>query len=138
MLKSLGTALGIVERADDDPPLRKKMPAATDSHRWNPRRSAAANGRIPTTEARPARDHAAALLTWLQGPGGRSGTLLASELQEMHRDLCIERDWEPLGWVAVGRELRRLIGGRKEYIWHQGRRVCVYRVPPRHLSRQAA
>ena len=86
--------------------------------------------RAPTLQAVPPADHARALLTWLQGPGGRSGTILASELSDMHRDFCAELDWELASWVAVGRELRRLIGTTKEYARINGRRVCVYRVPP--------
>ena len=85
---------------------------------------------IPTIQARPSADHAAALLTWLQGAGGRSGSILASELEDMHRDLCHELDWEPVGWVAVARELRRILGTRKEYTRRVGRQLCVYRIPP--------
>lgn len=85
---------------------------------------------IPTTQARPPRDHARALLDWLQGPGGRTGSILASELEAIHIEVCCELDWEPIGWIAVGRELRRLIGGRKEYARSEGRRLCVYRIPP--------
>lgn len=85
---------------------------------------------VPLLQARPAADHAAALLVWLQGAGGRSGSILASELEEIHRELCQEFDWEPIGWVAVGRELRRILGARKEYTRRAGRQLCVYRIPP--------
>ena len=92
---------------------------------------------IPTIQARPAGDHAAALLAWLQGAGGRSGSILASELENMHRDLCHELDWELVGWVAVGRELRRILGTRKEYTRRAGRQLCVYRIPPANIAPSA-
>ena len=110
--------------------------AATDYSRQQPtpddseRVPAPTRHGIPTTQARPAADHAAALLTWLQGAGGRSGSILASELQDMHRELCHELDREPVGWVAVGRELRRILGTRKDYTRRAGRQVCVYRISP--------
>ena len=86
---------------------------------------------VPTIEARPPADHAAALLGWLQGPGGRTGTIPATELEQMHWDVCHELGWEVVSWVAVGRELRRLLGAKKEYVrLEDGRRVRVYRVPP--------
>ena len=84
----------------------------------------------PTIQARPPVDHAEALLTWLQGPGGRSGTIWAVDLEQMHRDLCGELGWETIGWIAVGRELRRMLGGKKEYATLGGQRRCVYRIPP--------
>lgn len=89
---------------------------------------------VPTTEAHPPAKHAAALLAWLQGPGGRSGTVLACDLEVMHRDLCQDHDWELVGWNAVGRELRRLLGARKEYKRRDGRQLCVYRIPPAHQT----
>jgi hypothetical protein len=91
----------------------------------------ALEGVVSNCEYRPAAEHATALLVWLQGPGGRTGTVLARDLKGMHADLCVERDWEPLKWDSVGRELRRLIGGRKEYIPVGKQRLCAYRIPPR-------
>ena len=90
---------------------------------------------IPTTESRPTRDHAAALLAWLQGPGGRTGRLRASELRQAHNEMCADLDWEPIGWTAVGRELRQLLGARKEYATIGGKKVRAYRIPPRSARR---
>jgi hypothetical protein len=90
---------------------------------------------IMTVEARPPTDHAEALLSWLQGPGGRSGTIVAAELEQMHREMCDEFDWEVVGWVAVGRELRRLLRAKKDYARLDGRRVRVYRIPPARMGR---
>ena len=86
--------------------------------------------RIPRQRAVPPAEHAQALLEALQGAGGRTGTIRADELQLIHRELCVERDFEEIGWIAVGRELRRLIGDRRNYDWIDGRRTRVYRIPP--------
>ena len=68
----------------------------------------------------------------LQGPGGRTGTFNVPELRQVHFDVCIERDWEPIGWTAVGRELRKLLGGEKTYAPDaNGKPERVYRIPPR-------
>ena len=85
---------------------------------------------VPTIQARMPREHAAALLNWLQGPGGRTGSIFAHELETMHKDMCAAANWERVGWVAVARELRRLLNARKEYGRCAGRRLCVYRIPP--------
>ena len=45
--------------------------------------------------------------------------------------VCLEHDIEPIGWVAVGRELRRLLGADKEYERINGEQIRVYRIPPR-------
>ncbi len=86
---------------------------------------------IPTLTAMTTKEHAVALLEWLQGPGGRTGTVLASELMEIHRELCAERNWEPKGWAGIGRELRRMLGHGKEYIGRGNDRQRAYRIPPR-------
>lgn len=132
MLRVFKRAFGSNQPPDRVPPMPASVhvplePMPTDANRYA---SIAASGPAPTLQARPPQEHASALLAWLQGPGGRSGTIPATELAAIHRDLCAELDWEAPGWVAVGRELRRLIGTPKEYARHEGRRVCVYRVPP--------
>ncbi len=116
--------------------LHRVAPVATDANRRPPATEAVRDRvsicePVPTIEARPPADHAAALLGWLQGPGGRTGTIPATELERMHWDVCHELGWEVVSWVAVGRELRRLLGAKKEYVRREdGRRVRVYRVPP--------
>ena len=85
---------------------------------------------IPRLEARKPAEHAVALLDWLQRPGGRTGTISAEDLEAIHVDMCNSLEWERVAWIAVGRELRRLIGVRKEYARLGGRRICVYRIPP--------
>ena len=90
---------------------------------------------IPTTEYRLAPDHAAELLAWLQGAGGRTGLLKATELKRAHSEMCCALDWEMIGWHAVGRELRRLLGDKKLYVRIGGKKVRVYRIPPRAAQR---
>ena len=114
----------------------REAPVATDADReppilGRPQVRVSIVEPIPTIEARPPADHAIALLAWLQGPGGRTGTISATELEQMHWELCHELGWEVVNWVAVGRELRRLLGAKKEYVRHEdGRRARVYRIPP--------
>ena len=72
---------------------------------------------------------AKALLQWLQGEGGRTGTIPASEMPSIHEAMCVELDWEAAAWIAVGRELRKLLGQEKEYQYISGRRAVVYRIP---------
>jgi hypothetical protein len=132
MLREWTQALGFNRPTPARPPVTPARPSrpepmATDAIRPQ---AVTPNRRAPTLQAKPPADHARALLTWLQGPGGRSGTIRATELADMHSDLCSELDWELAGWVAVGRELRRLIGTPKEYARIEGCRVCVYRIPP--------
>ena len=71
-------------------------------------------------------EHAAAILEFLQGPGGRTGSIQFKELEKLHIEICAERDWEVIGWTAVGRELRTLLNDEKTY--DRGKRV--YRIPP--------
>lgn len=133
---------------DEGSDTNRRQPTPTDSNGADPRRPTAVVGSrvvsvsapvsAPTREARPARDHAAALLEWLQGADGRTGSLFADELDEMHREMCVERDWELVGWTAVARELRRLLSARKEYAWRDGKRVRVYRIPPARPSAMEA
>jgi hypothetical protein len=64
-------------------------------------------------------------LTWMQGPGGRTGFIPHSELAIAYLDAAIEHGLEPHSWTAIGRELRRLIPQPKRYVgplrtrmWH--------------------
>ena len=97
-------------------------PTATDSTYLN--------SPVPTRRWVPPAAHAAAILAFLQGPGGRTGTVPFAEMEEIHLEVCLEHDIEPIGWVAVGRELRRVLGAEKEYERINGEQVGVYRIPP--------
>ena len=87
---------------------------------------------IPHLRWVPPVDHAAAILEFRQGPGGRTGTISASEMEQIHLEVCDEYNYEPIGWTAVGRELRRLLGGdRNSYgVDRHGKRVRAYRIAP--------
>ena len=97
---------------------------------------------IPTRRWATPAEHAAAILDFLQGPGGRTGSLPVDELKKLHVEICAENDWEPIGWTAVGRELRKLLGAQKTYEDIKGRPTRVYRIPPiagrRRLGRSDA
>lgn len=127
-------AFGIGGRARDTEPVQ------TESHR---RGTVAAsthgapalesNSNVPAVSrliALDAEAHARELLTWLQGPGGRTGSISARDLAAAHAEMCEALEIEPLGWVAVGRELRRLLSEPKRYVDNGGRRTRTYRVPP--------
>jgi hypothetical protein len=95
--------------------------------------------RAPAKAASALRDHAmmtaaeqaAALLAFLQGPGGVAGREITSvEIEGAFSDLCIEQGWAPRAWVCVGAELRKLTGGKKIYGYRDGQRVRVWRIPP--------
>ena len=85
---------------------------------------------FPTRRWAEPAEHAAAILEFLQGPGGRTGSLPIGELKQLHQEICAERDWEPIGWTAVGRELRELLKADKTYGPINGKRTRVYRIPP--------
>lgn len=76
----------------------------------------------------PATFHAAALLTWLQGPGGRTGWITYAELQAAYREMAVEEKLEPHPWPAVGGQLRRLIAQPKRYVTR--RRIRMWWIPP--------
>ena len=80
----------------------------------------------PTRRWAEPEEHAAALLEFLQGVGGRTGSIPVEDLKQLHIDICLERDWEIIGWIPVARELRRLLRAEKTY--DKGKRV--YRIPP--------
>ena len=80
--------------------------------------------------ALPAPAHAQALIDWLQGPGGRTGTIDSVEAEEIYREMCDASRLEPLGWAAVARELRRVLGDGRQRDRRDGKRRTVFRVPP--------
>ncbi len=88
----------------------------------------------PTQRWARAPEHAATLLVYLQSPGGRTGTIPVHELKQIYLEFCFECDLEPLGWTAVGRELRKLLGAPKDYERINGEQVRVYRIPPQQAQ----
>jgi hypothetical protein len=121
----------VANRQQPTPPsnaaLRQSLAEPTASEtRHSPALSPASTHRW----ASPA-EHAAALLDFLQGAGGRTGTIPFDEMEQIHLEVCLECDFEPIGWTAVGRELRKLIKDEKTYDRINGEQVRVYRIPPR-------
>lgn len=80
-------------------------------------------------EWRSAGEHAAALLSWLQAPGGLTGEIAADEILEIYRDMCCQAGLAVRPWQPVAVELRKALGGEKTYAWRGRNRVRVYRVP---------
>ena len=75
-------------------------------------------------------EHAAALLDWLQAPGGRVGEVPARELMGLHIEMCAELFWQHTPWIPVAKALRKLINDpRHHYASRNSRRVVVYRIP---------
>ncbi len=75
--------------------LNRLEPVETDGHRFD------TPCPIPTRRwARP-EEHAAAILAFLQGPGGRTGSIPVNELKQLHIEICAEHDIEPIGWPAA-------------------------------------
>jgi hypothetical protein len=111
-------------------------PEATNSNRFQPLQTGANRfsiaSPVPTRRWVPPPEHAAAIIDFLQGAGGRTGTITAREMAVIHREVCEEYDYEPIGWVAVGRELRKLLGADRNSFAPDtnGKRVRVYRIPP--------
>ena len=117
-------------------------PAATDSRRHevmaSKQRALAAMTPVSIPIQEPSRlmaldpsEHARELLVWLQGPGGRTGSISARDLATVHEEMCAANDVEPIRWTAVGRELRRLLDDRpRRYVDVRGRRTRMYRIPP--------
>ena len=78
-------------------------------------------------------EHAERLWSWLQENGYVGGSILATDLMQLHREMCRELEWLMRAWSPVGCALSRLTTGKKTYIWteHLGyrRRVRAYALP---------
>ena len=79
---------------------------------------------------RQAAEHAAALLEFLQGPGGLVGEITAAEIEASYGDLMIDMQWHPRPWPTVAKALRAALGdARKTYGYRNGQRVRIWRIP---------
>lgn len=85
---------------------------------------------------RPTTEHAAELLSWMQGPGGRVGFMAWFELHAAYGDMSRELGLEPASWTAVARELRRLVPQPKRYVGKE--RVRMWDIPAAGVPRQRA
>jgi len=90
----------------------------------------AASRRAVVVPMRPAEDHAAALLEFLQGPGGLVGEITAAEIEASYGDLMIDMQWHPRPWPTVAKALRAALGDApKTYGYRNGQRVRIWRIP---------
>lgn len=86
--------------------------------------------RLADAALKPAAEHAAALLSFLQGPGGATGELTAADVEAAYTDLMMDLGWMPRPWSTVATALRAALGGAaKTYAWRGGKRVRVYHIP---------
>lgn len=98
-----------------------------------------------------AEQHADTFLDWLQDDApvaewategaqmrGRTGDdILVCDLEEMHREMCLDLGVALMRWAMVSKHFRALVGERKRYVWHRETpdadkvRLCVMSVPAR-------
>ena len=120
-------------------PLRTGVSSATE-HRPTPEQLERTGGQSVRTGSsvvaisspawHPAAEQAAALLHWMQGPGGRTGEVSARELMSAYVDMCVELFWEPLPWIPVARAFRKLICDPHRCLASRNsRRIVVYLIP---------
>ena len=60
--------------------------------------------------------HARRLVQEVYSEGLAPIEILASELQQMYRELVAELGWREHSWITVGHQVKLLIGGRKTYV----------------------
>jgi hypothetical protein len=82
--------------------------------------------------------HAGRFLELLQ-EGGITGDILFEDIFELYHELLPTIGWAPRPWNPVARELKKLLGGKKTYVWLESddgaaHRLRVYRLP-RDLAR---
>lgn len=116
--KPLGAALDFTKK-----PIGSRcdtQPLQTDSNQFA----------APSPTWHSASEHAAALLEWMQGPGGLVGEVPAHELMKAHAEMCLERYWEPMPWIPVAKALRELLNDKsRRYASRNSRRFVVYLIP---------
>jgi hypothetical protein len=79
------------------------------------------------------RDHAEVFLQWLN-ENSIVGCVGAHELQNLYRRMALDKNFAVRPWNPVARELRMLLGGRKQYRWVVDdigvrHRLRIYRIP---------
>jgi hypothetical protein len=84
--------------------------------------------------------HAGRFLELLQGRG-ITGDILFEDIFGLYHKLLPTLGWEPRPWNPVARELKKLLGGKKTYVWVESEggvahRLRVYRLPRDRSSTQ--
>ena len=79
-----------------------------------------------------AKEQATELFDWLQMKGLVNGCVLASELRDLHIQMCLEMNLIHRSWNSVAEAYRKLTSGKKTYVWEEGRmtRRRVHELPP--------
>lgn len=71
-------------------------------------------------------EHADQLIALLVRSGCTSGSLLSTDLQHVHRQMCFRLRWLQRPWSPIAKCLRERSGGRKTYAWLDGRRRRIF------------
>lgn len=126
--------------AGDAEPVRVDAAPVSQPPSSTPKAHAPTSDRLRDLAVKSADAHAAALLAFLQGPGGvAGGEITAAQMEDAYSDLCFELAWAPRPWISVARELRSALGQpRKTYAMRDGRKVRVWRVPHPEINQQHA
>lgn len=81
---------------------------------------------------KPAEIHASRFLQHLREDDDAPFDVLASDLMPLYEDFCAEMGWRELHWNVVAPHLKKLLGGKKSYLWlNEGgvrRRLRVYHI----------
>jgi hypothetical protein len=72
---------------------------------------------------------------------GITGDILFEDIFALYHKLLPTIGWAPRPWNPVARELKKLLGGKKTYVWFEGddgaaHRLRVYRLPRDRSSTQ--
>lgn len=81
----------------------------------------------------PPEVHAARLFEYLVSDRRITGNVLFEEMLALYWEMTAALNWAPRPWNPVGRELCKLLGGKKTYAWFDGEdglphRLRVYRL----------
>jgi len=75
------------------------------------------------------RERAILLVEALRATGYDGKSIYQGDLAVFHGNLCEERGWAPVSWLAICRELKRL-GLRKYHMHVDGERLTMYGIAP--------
>jgi len=143
-LPSRSNPTPVLEEVAAKLPPAVQVPIAPQDRKATPKRSARRRptrrlvrvwlaGIEPKPAMTPTRlEHAQQLLAYLQGDSSvRGRNVLAADVMRIYPQFCAELGITPYPWNSVGVQLRALTGGKKIYVWCEGRRRCAYSIPAR-------
>jgi hypothetical protein len=79
---------------------------------------------------RSAKEHALTIVKVIRAMGCTNRAIYQGEIEDMHADICGELGWMFRKWDAVGRELARLPGVKRDEFKLNGQRLTAYEVAP--------